>query len=90
MLVITQYYHVLLFWVLFTPKPLIALSDPTSALFAVDKSNTLRVGDYVQIKDSSGNVYNYVVVHQFSDTFYDSTSNDNTSTYRALLLIRKD
>lgn len=73
-----------------TPKPLIALSDPTSALFAVDQSNTLRVGDYVQITDSSGNVYNYVVVNQFSDTFYNSTSSGETSTYRALLLIRKD
>lgn len=73
-----------------TPQPLIALSDPASALFAVDKSNTLRVGDYVQIKDLSGNVYNYVVVHQSSDTFYDSISSNSTSTYRALLLIRKD
>ena len=73
-----------------TLQPVYALSDPTSAVFAVDSSQTLRVGDYVQVTDDEGNVYQYTVVNTASDTFYNSFENNNTSTYRALLMIRKD
>lgn len=70
-------------------RAVFSLSNPTSALRAIDLARTLRVGDYVTFVDQNGNSYEYVVVNQYDDSFYSSISSTSTTTYRSLLLIRR-
>ena len=73
---------------LMIPTPTLGLYRPLDFITAVDKSNTLTVGDYVFLKDQEGNLLKYVIVHWESLSYYVNIDNNNTTNYRAIYAAR--